>query len=385
MKIGVVTHYMPPHIGGIELVADSLYRAYLDAGFEVRWVASREPSDSARREDGRIRVGSWNGLERKLGVPWPVLGPEGIREINRLVQWADVVHLHDSLYEGSFVASLLARRARKPVILSQHIGFVKYRSSALNAAQHFANLTVGRAVMRRATRLVFCTRAAEQFATALLRERLPATSYIANGVDTNRFRPPSNEERRKARLELGLQENARVALFVGRLVEKKGIDVLAGVIKRMPDHLFLIAGDGPLRTIISSVSDNTMWFPSVAPEMMPAMYQAADVLVLPSHGEGLPLSVQEAMATGLPVIVSKDEAFTSTLDSEGACLASERTSEAFCFSMKKLADGADLALNLVARSRELAVREWSLDTMTARYVELIRELDPKRPKSLRDL
>ena len=79
MKIGIVTHYMPPHIGGIELVADSLYRAYLAAGFEARWVAAREPKTAPAREDGRIRVRCWNGLESKLGVPWPVLGLEGLQ------------------------------------------------------------------------------------------------------------------------------------------------------------------------------------------------------------------------------------------------------------------------------------------------------------------
>lgn len=374
VKIGIVTHYMPPHIGGIELVADSLYRAYLAAGLEARWVAAREPKTAAAREDGRIRVNCWNGLERRLGVPWPVLGLEGLRELTKLVRWADVLHVHDSLYEGSAVTTLLARRAHKPVILSQHIGFVKYHSALLNGVEHLANQTLGRTLLRSATHLVFCTTAAEQFAGPLRNGASGTTSVIPNGIDTERFRPPTRAERESARENLKLPKSARVVLFVGRLVEKKGIDVLADLVKRMPSHFFLIVGDGPLRTIIPKEATNLGWFPEVAPDGMAKFYQASNVFVLPSHGEGLPLSVQEAMATGLPAIVSRDEPFASMLDLEGACLASARTSEGFCDSLERLAVDQDLCTSLSARARELALREWSLGVMTERYLSLIREL-----------
>ncbi|HSB10355.1 MAG TPA: glycosyltransferase family 4 protein [Blastocatellia bacterium] len=377
MKIGIVTHYMPPHIGGIELVADSLYDAYRSAGFEARWVAARSPDTAPSREDGRIRVRCWNGLERRLGVPWPVLGLEGVRELKHLVRWADLLHVHDSLYAGTAVSVRMARNANKPILLSQHIGFVRYPSAVLNAVEHIANKTLGRAMLRSATHVVFCTSAAQQFASALLNGRVANTSYIPNGIDTGRFRPPSQSERASAREMLKLSEPARIVLFVGRLVEKKGVDVLAELIKRMSSHVFLIVGDGPLRTTIPTEADNVGWFPRIDPEAMAQVYQAADVFILPSHGEGLPLSVQEAMATGLPAVVTKDEAFTAKLEQEGACLATARTVEAFRQALERLAGETSLSASLSARSRELALREWSLDVMTARYLALIRELTAK--------
>ena len=107
---------------------------------------------------------------------------------------------------------------------------------------------------------------------------------------------------------------------------------------------------------------------------MALMYRAADVFLLPSHGEGLPLSVQEAMATGLPVIVSQDEGFTGMLASEGACIAAERTAAAFRQSLEQLAEDPRSSDLLAARGRALAVREWGLDLMNKRYEALIREL-----------
>lgn len=379
MRIGIVTHYMPPHLGGIELVADSLFRAYIAAGFETRWVAAREPATAAAREDGRIRVRSWNGLERRLGVPWPMPGIEGMRELARLVRWADLLHVHDCLYASSAASMLLAHRACKPVILSQHIGFVKYPIALLNGVEYLANHTLGRAVLRSASHVVFCTRAAEQFAAPMLNGLTGMNSFIPNGIDTDRFKPPTSRERALARDNLKIPESARVALFVGRLVEKKGVDVLAELVRRMNSHHLLIVGDGPLRTLIPAHARNATWFSAIAPEAMPAVYEAADVFLLPSHGEGLPLSVQEAMSTGLPVIVSRDEAYTGMLEAEGACLAAERTAAAFRDSMERLVDHPERAAGLAARSRELALREWSLDAMTGRYEALIRKLTGKQP------
>lgn len=373
MRIGIVTHYMPPHIGGIELVADSLFHAYRASGFDVRWVAARAPAGAPAREDGRIRVACWNWLERKLGVPWPILGIEGIREINRLVGWADLLHVHDSLYEAG-AAVLVARLARKPVILSQHIGFVRYQNALLNGIEHLANGTLGRTVLRRATHVVFCTKAAEQFAEPVLKGRTGRTSFIPNGIDINVFKPPTPQERLSARRNLNIPASARVALFVGRLVEKKGVDVLVELTRAVPSYLFLVAGNGPLGTMIPTGTPNVSWFPAVAPSAMVSMYRAADVFLLPSHGEGLPLSVQEAMATGLPVIVSRDEVFTGMFEGEGACIASERTAEAFRQSLERLADNPNLGDQMGARARNFAVREWSMDLMTARYEALIREL-----------
>jgi len=377
MKIGIVTHYMPPHIGGIELVADSLYRAYREAGLDARWVAAREPETAAARENGRVRVSCWNGLERSLGVPWPLLGLEGLREIARLVRWADLIHVHDCLYFGSSAATLLARRARKPVILSQHIGFVEYPSAILNGVERLANHTLGRAVLRGATHIVFCTSAAKTFVESLINEAGSKASLIPNGIDTDCFKPATMLEREAARKDLNLLPGARVALFVGRLVEKKGIDVLVELVQRLPSDLFLIVGDGPLKTRIPANASNIAWLPELAPRRMADIYKAADVFLLPSHGEGLPLSVQEAMASGLPVIVSQDEQFASMLQNEGACLATERTAEAFHRSLKTLADDHHLSSRLSARARERAVREWSLGVMTARYEHLINELTGK--------
>ena len=71
------------------------------------------------------------------------------RELSALVNWADVLHVHDCIYPGTAFAVMLASRARKPAVLSQHVGFIRYRLPVLNWTEILAYATVGRWVLRR--------------------------------------------------------------------------------------------------------------------------------------------------------------------------------------------------------------------------------------------
>ena len=112
-------------------------------------------------------------------------------------------------------------------------------------------------------------------------------------------------QREEERRALGLSPQARVILFVGRFVEKKGLHALEHVARRRPDLLFAFAGYGPI--------DPTRWnlpnvqvFAGLTGARLAALYRASDALVLPSAGEGFPLVVQEALACGLPIICGSD-------------------------------------------------------------------------------
>ncbi len=372
---------MPPHLGGLEVVAQALFDIYATAGYEVRWVASRVPADQPPTEDGRIRVGTWNGLERWLGVPWPIWGPGGIRAVAELVQWADVLHVHDCLYVGSALTAFFAPRAQKPILLSQHIGFVRYTSPILNSLEHLAYWTVGRTVLHRVSHVVFCTPTAEEFVTGRLHQRLPASSTILYGIDTERFRPPTTIERAEARRRLGIPASGRVVLFTGRLVEKKGVDLFLEVGRQHRSDHFLIVGDGPLGP---PMLENLTWIQFVPPHEMEHVYRAADVLLLPSHSEGFPMSILEAMATGLPVITSTGQSFATALEREGACLLADRTPQAFGEALNHFWNTPGLAATMSDRSQQLVRRAWGLERMGAQYLELIESLTTdgaRRPTS----
>ncbi|HXF94994.1 MAG TPA: glycosyltransferase family 4 protein [Gemmatimonadales bacterium] len=367
------THYMPPHMGGIELVAERLVRVYESAGLTVEWIASRVPASEPEREPGRVRLRSFNGLER-FSVPWPLWTPAACRTVLKVVKWADVVHVHDCIYVSSAVATLCARRTGKPVLLTQHKGWTPYPQRWLNAIQVAAYATLGKAVLKRASHLAVAGPSAAALVNDLLRSRSPPRTRIDNGVDINRFRPPAADERRAARAALGLPQDRPVVLFAGRLVALKGVELVAAVAhRRAHRYHFLIVGGGPMAHLLPR-GPSVSWIERVPPSEIHHVYRAADALLLPARGEGLPLVVQEAMASGVPPVVLEDELFAQELRARNVCITAAPSPEALCSALDTIFSRADFAAALALRARQFAVRRWSLERMSSEYLKLVAQL-----------
>ncbi len=310
MRVLEVTHYMPPHSGGIEQVAATLTSRLIDRGHDVRWISSATPHASGI-ELNLVRVRAWNVLEERLSVPYPLWGPDALVDLAREVRRADVVHVHDCLYMGSVGAAVVARSLKKPLLLTQHVGYVPF-GRALDAVQRVAYQTIGRTVLSLASRRVAVSAHVPEFFAEIGVER--SFRVVQNSIDETRFRPRSNDARRSARKRWGVPEVGRVALFVGRLVPKKGIASVVAAQRALAREgvTLVVVGDGPLASRLEG-SPATRHIPCVSPTEMPEVYAMADVFVLTSRGEGLPLSVQEAMMCGLPSIVSTDPSFRANL------------------------------------------------------------------------
>src|SRR5690348_17519986 len=155
---------MPPHHGGIERVAEDHAKAAHEAGMEVRWISSREPRETPEVEKTdwgtALRVKCWNGFEASLGVPYPVWLGSARKVIRESVEWCDVIHAHDLLYQGTSMALTEAKRLGKPVLITQHVGFVPMKRAFLGPVQRMAYKTVGRRNARRATGLAYYNDAA---------------------------------------------------------------------------------------------------------------------------------------------------------------------------------------------------------------------------------
>ncbi|MFT6908009.1 MAG: teichuronic acid biosynthesis glycosyltransferase TuaC [Oleiphilaceae bacterium] len=120
--------------------------------------------------------------------------------------------------------------------------------------------------------------------------------YIPNGVDTNRFMPI---ERKECRERLGLPLNIKIVIFVGHFIERKGVHTLLKAIKQLGiQGVFL--GCGPIQPIGKEV----LFSGAVINDDLPYWLNAADVFVLPSSAEGMSNAILEALACGLPLVVS---------------------------------------------------------------------------------
>jgi glycosyltransferase involved in cell wall biosynthesis len=372
LRVLMVTHYMPPHVGGIERVAESLVDGLRSRGHDARWVSSAVPARPGR-EQHRIRVRAINVLEERVGVPYPLWSPTSAKTIGEEVRRADVVHVHDCLYMGSALAAMTCRRSGTPLVITQHVGYVPF-GRVLDQIQRLAYLTLGRAVLGSASAVVSYSAHVEEHFTSLgIHARY---RKIPNAIDTRRFRPCLPEQKAEFRATWGVPADAKVILFVGRLVAKKGFAQVVEVQRRLAaeNTVLVVAGDGNLAAEMAK-APGILHLPNerVPHHAMPQIYGLADRIFLPSRGEGLPLSIQEALCCGLPAVVSDDPAYLQNVGDQPGVTLTSSVDDAERTLRSALADPLPAAER--ARIAEASHRRWGgeqvLDAHEALYRELI--------------
>jgi len=363
MRIVLLSHRYLPNIGGIEIVVKHL-AGELSRDHHVSIVAGGLPREErVSREDGAtVHRFAALDLSDRIGIPYPVpLGP-GIGGALDAIRRADVLHVHGSLYPASILAALLARRRGTPLIVTEHVGFVPYRASALNAVQGFAWRCVGDFVAGTASALVACGERVARW----MQKRYPRSRVhlVPNGVDSERFRPLDPSERQAARAQLGLPLERTLVLFVGRESEKKN---LAPVL-RIPRRDFDLVLCGAERSIEADGVHDVGTLPY---RRMPALLGCVDFLVHAGTGEGFPLVVQESLACGVPVVLLWDEGYAPVIDRKAvrACDSLEH----LCEEVQSLARDRTALEDLRRGARPYAQRRWSWSRTAAAYVDLYRQ------------
>jgi glycosyltransferase involved in cell wall biosynthesis len=380
VRIVLITHFFPAHRGGVELVAGHLAEALArDSGAVIVWFASK--CDPAPIIEGVtcVSVPAWNPLERRVHIPYPIWSPLRLKTLWNAIREADLVYVHDYIYIGSLAAFSMAKIQRKPILVTQHVGAVPFRNSMVRRLLALANLTLGRAMLKYADEAAFVS-------TVVKKLFLPDGKtgrrgcLIPNGLDLSTFFPITDAERDRLRASLNIPAGRACFLFVGRFVEKKGLGLLEKLTGLLPDVIWIFAGKGEMDPE-KWARNNVRVFRDRSGATLAELYRAADLLVLPSAGEGFPLVVQESMACGTPAIVSRDTAsalpdieqvlFSETVEADDALPAWHS------YLAKLVADPHRLA----RRRREVAVwagNHWSWDRCANAYREVIHEILERR-------
>ena len=350
-----VSNYLP-HPGGLEVMVWNLASGLARRHDVVLVTSAYDGKHGVSREDGMTvhRLPAAHFTER-LGVPYPVpIGP-GVRRAWRDVQGATIVHAHGALYAQSLLARAVARRREAPFVLTEHVGFVSYSSGTLNAIQRAAWAVIGFPLVRAADAVITYN--------ARVRERLSRDSgrelqYVGNGVDVERFKPRPPEARRALRRSFGLPEDGVLALFAGRESEKKNLDVLL----RAEREGYTLVVCGWERNLTGRALVDLGVIPYAR---MADLYACADVMVHPASGEGFPLAVQEAVASGLPVVLLWDDGYARWMPRTlvVACDALHEVPE----QLAELARNAGRRAELSGAGRAWAAEQWSWDATVRAY------------------
>lgn len=226
----------------------------------------------------------------------------------------DVVHVHTII--ASVVGRLAAWATGVPMVIYTAHGFYFHE----NMPWWTRRLTIWiEKILGMITGLIF-TQSREDAASAVKEGICRAENivWIGNGVDTSRFAvaPSSSDE---VRVRYGLTPSDKVIGFVGRFVREKGIlellQAMQIVNRAIPEARLLLVGDtlasdrdSQIKKIISRIREQNQFSSRIVftgfIEDIAALMSVMDVFVLPSHREGMPRTIIEAMASGKPVIAT---------------------------------------------------------------------------------
>jgi glycosyltransferase involved in cell wall biosynthesis len=348
LRILTATHFYPPHVGGLEVVAQRVATGLVQRGHDVTVLTSAVPGAPGLTTEHGVRVRRLRVLNRfeRHGIPFPVFGPSLLLRAWRAVRAADVVHVHDMLYVSSWVTALLCRTTRTPYVVTQHVGMVEHTSRLVGIVQTLVLRTVGALVLTGAARVLPISPVIEDWTRA----RVPGvrTRVLRNGIDRTRFRPPRPGEREEVRRLLGLPLDEVLVLYVGRFVPKKGYDVVSRAAG--PGYrLVFVGGDRP-----ADVPDDgsRTYLGALDPDLTADVYRACDVFVCASVGEG-PMTPMEALLCGAGVVVNADPAMRA-LGLGGAVEELAVTPDSLRDLLSELAKDPDALEALRARGREVA-------------------------------
>ena len=360
MRIGIVCHNYSPHIGGVEIVARQLAYRFARQHEVVVVSTAWEQSSGISEEEGVTvyRLPALHATE-SAGVPYPLpFGPFVVQAFNAL-RSCDVLHAHGSLYVTTLMAQLASRRGL-PLVVTEHVGFVRYSSPAINMIEHAAWNLIGDRVVRRSAGVTACNPKVRDWLTARLQRTV---RFIPNGVDSETFRPRSQGERIAARLSLGLPQDEVIGLFVGRDVQKKNLQA----VEAMAVSGFRLVMCGAVRT---QIAPGVIDLGVVRHGQMADVFAASDFMIHAATGEGFPLAVQEAMACGLPVALLWDAGYAGIVDRD-AVVAANSIGELSSAVALLAVDSATRAAVSV-RARAFALRSWSWDAAVAQYLALFQ-------------
>lgn len=230
------------------------------------------------------------------------------------------------------------------------------------------------------TRLITVSEAMKNYLRSLAKFPKATFETIYNGVDLEKFSVQTDV---RLRSEVELEPNDITLISVGRLVGIKGHEILVEAFDRLlkskrPIKL-LIVGDGPNRKNIESLITNRKLDNKVKilgfRHDIPQLLRLSDCFVLSSHSEGLSYSIIEAMASGLPLVVT-DVGGNRELVIDGECgyLAPPNDPTAFAERLQLLIDNEQKRKQFGRISLKLAREKFSLTTMLDKYVNIYNQM-----------
>lgn len=373
MKIFVVGNYFyPEHTGGVEIVSYNLVKYYREFNCDVRWAAANVPPRFRIALDGDVPIRAWNYAEEKLGFPCPLPYPGDFFKLIDSVKWCDVIHMQDCLYPINNFVFFISKMLGKPILITQYAKFIPYKQFYKRAIQALAYHTIGWLMFSTANHVVFITSNVRDSMQYLAPEKLH--EVVPLGVDTDFYSPLSALERLRSREKLTGSSLIPIILFVGRMVERKGVHLIRPLIERHKDWHWVFVGRPDDFNPKEWQASNLTYFQNASEQQLKELYSSADLLVHPSVGEGLTLIVSESLASGTPVVISQESLYEVDNKDHNLFFSTQpETNDIENKLVRALSDHQHLE-ELRSACRKYALNRLSWKKMSEQYLSILQTL-----------
>jgi glycosyltransferase involved in cell wall biosynthesis len=374
----LISDTYPPVVGGSELEAQRVSAELIRRGHRVLVLASGGPPMPPQRDwvdpaGVPVRIladrarGRWKDLVFACGVAWTLWRE---RRNYRIVYF---------LMQGLHLAAGLpvARALGKPVVM-------KFGGSGVIPMMRGSRAgRIELAWLRRwAARLLVLN---EGMLREAIEDGFPRAQmlWMPNPVDTSQFRPSEAEEAARLRAGFGIPPEALVAVYVGRLSHEKGLPSLlrgfALAARQEPRALLVLVGDGAQRSELETLAAKLDLAPSrvlfsgrVDASEVPLWLRSSDVFTLMSPSEGFSCALSEAMAAGLPSVVSRIPANVQLIDDQvHGLLAPVGDDSAMAAALVRLFHDPALRARMGQAARRRIVENYSTTQVADRYESLL--------------
>jgi glycosyltransferase involved in cell wall biosynthesis len=359
---GLIVHLVESAgLYGIERTLQNLLPALHERGWQVA-LGCLSPADTLDSRLGEIVARS--GVAVQYADLNGRFNPVGLMRLQRIIGgWRPrLLHVHG--YKAPIIGGAVGLLRCIPTVGTYH-------GEAKHALVPRWYLRAETQFLRRFAGVVAVS---EPIKAELVQRRIPEhrVSVIANGIaDRYGSKDTDGTARHRGR-------GGPLLLFVGRLAPEKNINVLIDVVatlkRDMPGLALAIAGDGILRRELEArvrqleLVDSVRFLGFV--EDIDDLLRAADCFVLPSHTEGMPVALLEAMSFALPTVATSVGSIPSVArDGHEALLVPPNDRNALDRALRQLLGDAPLQRRLGRNARQRFVDEYTIDRMVDRYAE----------------
>jgi 1,2-diacylglycerol 3-alpha-glucosyltransferase len=382
MRIGMMTDVYKPHVSGITNYI-SLNKAYLEkAGHEV-FIFTFGDLDYADEEERVVR---------SPGLPLTDTGYylsfRYSRHAKALLQTMDLAHVHHPFLSGRLALNY-CRPLRIPIVFTNHTRYDLYAQAYLPLLPEEFSDTFLQSYMPTFCQAVDLVISPSAGMRDVLQKLGVSTSIeiIPNGVDLQLYRATSENCRPK----FGFSDEDILLIFSGRLGPEKNLDFLihafAGAAEAVRNAHLLVIGGGPEEQTLKQAAAQSsaagrIHFTGMLPyDELPRYLSMADLFVTASLTEVHPLSVVEAMASGLPVLGIHSVGVGDTVEDGVTGLLSSPDPAAFAAQLTRLCMDRALRQRLGKAARKASEKyaiEHTTQIMLKRYERLLTEFAPHR-------